>query len=181
MLFHNMFSHAHAIDANLSKAGQGRPAAGVYPQLPDAFFLAENSRQKGFGNMRSFPLFSELEAHRDKANEAFHHNVKPVLMERLQEFGFAPASEASPGILQLTEAATDNCYILAIHPYELDIHFQHVKTGEQILICSISNLELSAHVMMEIIIDSIDSWLQYGVIYDYAKAQLLEERAKARA
>ena len=35
--------------------------------------------------------------------------------------------------------------------------------------------------MMEIIIDSIDSWLQYGVIYDYNKAQLLEERAKARA
>ena len=131
--------------------------------------------------MRSFPLFSELEAHRDKVNEAFHHNVKPVLMDRLQEFGFAPASEASPGILQLTEAATHNCYILAIHPYEIDIHFQHVKTGEQILICSISNLELSAHVMMEIIIDSIDSWLQYGVIYDYAKAQLLEERAKARA
>ena len=84
--------------------------------------------------MRSFPLFSELEAHRDKVNEAFHHNVKPVLMDRLQEFGFAPASEASPGILQLTEAATHNCYILAIHPYEIDIHFQHVKTGEQILI-----------------------------------------------
>ena len=39
--------------------------------------------------MRSFPLFSELEAHRDKVNEAFHHNVKPVLMDRLQEFGFA--------------------------------------------------------------------------------------------
>lgn len=131
--------------------------------------------------MRSFPLFSELEAHRDKANETFHHSVKPVLMERLQEFGFRPVNENSPGLLQLTESATQNCYILTVHPYEIAIHFQHVKTGEQVRICSISNLELSAHVMMEIIIDSIDSWLQYGVIYDYVKAQLLEERANARS
>ena len=38
--------------------------------------------------MRSFPLFSELEAERDKVNEAFHKNVEPQLIERLIEFGF---------------------------------------------------------------------------------------------
>lgn len=126
--------------------------------------------------MRSFPLFSELEEHRDKANAAFHHSVRPVLTDRLQEFGFQPVNEESSGTMQIVEKATNNKYILTIHPYEIMIRFRHVKTGEQVLICSISNLELSAHVMMEIIINSIDSWLQYGVVYDYAKAQKLEDR-----
>ena len=57
---------------------------------------------------------------------------------------------------------------------------QTVKTGEQLLICSISNFELSAHVILDIIIDSIDSWLQYGELYDYKDAQNLTERAKKR-
>ncbi|SHL06600.1 hypothetical protein SAMN05216582_13824 [Selenomonas ruminantium] len=130
--------------------------------------------------MVTFPLFSELEKHRDEANEKFHHNIKPLLIERLREFGFVHASEEAPGIMELQEQATQNKYLLTIRKYEIIIQFQHVKTGEQVVICAISNLELSAHVIMDIIIDSIDSWLQYGVVYDYKKAQLLEDRAKRR-
>ena len=36
--------------------------------------------------------------------------------------------------------------------------------------------DINRKTMMEIIINSIDSWLQYGVVYDYAKAQKLEDR-----
>ena len=131
--------------------------------------------------MITFPLFSELEKHRDEANENFHHNIKPLLLERLQAFGFQNVSEEATGLMQLQEKSTHNTYTLTIRQYELTINFQHVKTGEQVLICSISNFELSAHVIMDIIIDSIDSWLQYGVVYDYKKAQQLEERARKRA
>lgn len=130
--------------------------------------------------MITFPLFSELEQHRDAANENFHHNIKPLLVERLKDFGFQAVNEDASGIMQLQEKATQNSYILTIRKYEITINFQHVKTGEQVLICSISNLELSAHVIMDIIIDSIDSWLQYGVVYDYKKAQQLEARARKR-
>ena len=42
---------------------------------------------------------------------------------------------------------------------------------EKLLICEISNFALSAHTIMNILIASIDSWLQYGVVYDYRKAQ----------
>jgi len=131
-------------------------------------------------NMITFPLFTELEKHRDEANENFHRNIRPQLVERLKAFGFASISEDVTGIMQLQEKSTQNKYVLAISKYEITIHFQHVKTGEQLLICSISNFELSAHVILDIIIDSIDSWLQYGEIYDYKAAQNLTERAKKR-
>ena len=130
--------------------------------------------------MITFPLFSELEKHRDTANKNFHHNIKPLLLERLKAFGFQNVGEESAATMQLKENATQNSYMLTIRQYEITIYFEHIKTGEKILICSISNLELSAHVIMDIIIDAIDSWLQYGVVYDYKKAQLLEERVKMR-
>ena len=109
--------------------------------------------------MITFPLFTELEKHRDEANENFHRNIRPQLVERLKAFGFESISEDVTGIMQLQEQSTQNKYVLAIRKYEITIHFQHVKTGEQLLICSISNFELSAHVILDIIIDSIDSWL----------------------
>ena len=56
------------------------------------------------------------------------------------------------------------------------MEFCHIKTQEKILICEISNFNLSAHTIMNILIASIDSWLQYGVIYDYRKAQEFEKR-----
>ena len=140
--------------------------------------------------MITFPLFTELEKHRDEANENFHRNIRPQLVERLnirpqlverlKAFGFVSISEDVTGIMQLQEQSTQNKYVLAIRKYEITIHFQHVKTGEQLLICSISNFELSAHVILDIIIDSIDSWLQYGELYDYKAAQNLTERAKKR-
>ena len=130
--------------------------------------------------MITFPLFAELERHRDEANSNFHHNIKPLLLERLKDFGFVQTNEDVPGLMELQEKATQNKYLLTLHRYEIIIQFQHVKTGEHVLICAISNLELSAHVIMDTIINSIDSWLQYGVVYDYKKAQGLEERARKR-
>ena len=38
--------------------------------------------------MITFPLFTELEKHRDEANENFHRNIRPQLVERLKAFGF---------------------------------------------------------------------------------------------
>ncbi|MCR5757441.1 MAG: addiction module toxin RelE [Selenomonas sp.] len=131
--------------------------------------------------MITFPLFTELEKHRDAANENFHRNVSPQLIDRLKTFGFEQISKDDVEIMQIQEKSTQNKYVLAIHKYEITIHFHHVKTGEQLLICSISNFELSAHVILDIIIDSIDSWLQYGEIYDYKAAQNLTERAKRRS
>lgn len=124
--------------------------------------------------MITFPLFSELESRRDKTNAAFHHSTKPILLERLAQFGFQTISDDAPGLMRLTETATQNVYFLSIRQYEISIHFQHVKTGQQVLICEISNLELNAHTIMDIIIKSIDCWLQYGVVYDYVKAQKME-------
>ena len=131
--------------------------------------------------MTSFPLFTELEEHRDKANATFHHNTKPVLVERLQMFGFERIESENRELYRLTEKATGNHYLLEISQYEITVKFKHIKSGEEVKVCSISNFELSAHTMMEIIINTIDSWLQYGVIYDYATAQKFDERAKARA
>ena len=56
--------------------------------------------------MFNFPTFAELEAKRDKINSEFHHNTKPVLVDRLQQFGFQLVNEEAPGIMQLTEQAT---------------------------------------------------------------------------
>lgn len=121
--------------------------------------------------MFNFPTFAELEATRDKINADFHHSTKPVLIERLHHFGFQAISDDAPGIMQFSEQATDNKYLLTIRQYEITVAFQHIKTNQQIKICEISNLALSAHTILEIIINSIDCWLQYGVIYDYIKAQ----------
>ncbi len=104
-------------------------------------------------------MFTELEKHRDEANENFHRNIKPQLVEWLQAFGFTSIDEDNTSIMQLQEKSTQNKYVLSIRKYEITIHFQHIKTEEQLLICSISNFELSAHLIMDIIIDSIDSWL----------------------
>ena len=41
----------------------------------------------------TFPLFTELEKHRDEANENFHRNIRPQLVEWLKAFGFASISE----------------------------------------------------------------------------------------
>ena len=84
--------------------------------------------------MITFPLFTELEKHRDEANENFHRNIRPQLVERLKAFGFESISEDVTGIMQLQEQSTQNKYVLAIRKYEITIHFQHVKTGEQLLI-----------------------------------------------
>lgn len=124
--------------------------------------------------MRSFPLFSELEAERDKVNEAFHRNVEPQLIERLKEFGFMQPDPAVPTKLVLAEKATDNLYHLSINRYSITVQFQHVKRGEVKLICDISNFGMNAHNVMNIIIKCVDCWLQYGVVYDYVAAQKLE-------
>ncbi len=125
--------------------------------------------------MFNFPTFAELEAKRDKINSEFHHNTKPVLVDRLQQFGFQLVNEKAPGIMQLTEQATGNHYLLTIRQYEILVHFQHIKNDQQIKICEISNLSLSAHTIIDIIIKSIDCWLQYGVVYDYVKAQEIQK------
>ncbi|MBQ7478339.1 MAG: addiction module toxin RelE [Selenomonadaceae bacterium] len=124
--------------------------------------------------MFSFPTFSELEARRDKVNADFQRNTKPVLAERLQQFGFHLIDPDYTGIMKLTEGATGNHYLLSFHPYSIIVMFQHIKTDKQVKICEISNFALSAHTIMEIIITSIDCWLQYGVVYDYVKAQEME-------
>lgn len=124
--------------------------------------------------MLSFPTFSELEAKRDKVNADFHRNTKPILVERLQQFGFQPVDPEYTGLMKLTEAATGNHYLLAFHPYSIIVMFQYVKTDKHVTICDISNFALSAHNIMEILISSVDCWLQYGVVYDYVKAQDME-------
>ena len=126
--------------------------------------------------MITFPLFSELEKNRDQANEFFHRKIKPQLIERLKHFGFSQAG-AGENQLQLAEQATGNLYCLSIHPYEIRVQFEHIKTGERQLICEISNFALSAHDMLDIIISCVDCWLQYGVIYDYVAAQKIEQSA----
>ncbi len=125
--------------------------------------------------MLSFPLFSDLESKRDRINEAFHRDTKPVLAERLQQFGFKPVDANHIELMKLSESATNNEYMLSFSPYAITVYFQHIKTHEQIKICDISNFALSAHTIMDIIINSINCWLQYGVIYEYVKAQKLEE------
>lgn len=123
--------------------------------------------------MRSFPLFSELEAKRDEINSRFHRETKPLLIERFQEFGFVPLKEGSPEYMVLREKSTENQYLLSIRKYEIRIDFEHVGRGEKVRICEISNFGLSAHTIMNIAIRSIDCWLQYGVVLDYNKAQHL--------
>ena len=109
--------------------------------------------------------------HKDKINADFHHSTKPVLMERLQHFGFHAINDDAPGIMQLSEQATGNNYLLTLRQYEIIVSFQHVKNNQQVKICEISNLALSAHTILDIIIKSVDCWLQYGIVYDYVKAQ----------
>ena len=53
--------------------------------------------------MITFPLFTELEKHRDEANENFHRNIRPQLVERLKTFGFVSISEDVTGLMQLQE------------------------------------------------------------------------------
>jgi hypothetical protein len=126
--------------------------------------------------MFNFPTFAELEEARDKINADFHRNTKPILIERLQHFGFEAISDDTPGIMQLAEQATNNKYLLTIRQYEITVCFQHIKNDQQIKICEISNLALSAHAILDIIIKSIDCWLQYGVVYDYIQAQNINSK-----
>ena len=121
--------------------------------------------------MISFPVFSELEAKRDEANSRFHRETEPLLIERFQQFGFQPQDADDLSHMVLTEKSTGNHYLLTIKKYAITVEFKHVKTGSSLLICEISNFSLSAHSIMNIMIESIDSWLQYGVIYDYHQAQ----------
>ncbi len=121
--------------------------------------------------MISFPTFLELEAKRDEVNGRFHRETEPLLIERFQQFGFKPQSENDKNHMILTEKSTNNNYLLELKPYEIIVEFEHVKTGERIKICEITNFALSAHTIMNIVIASVDSWLQYGVVYDYANAQ----------
>ncbi|MBQ1941813.1 MAG: addiction module toxin RelE [Selenomonadaceae bacterium] len=121
--------------------------------------------------MRSFPLFEELEAERDKINEEFHKTTEPQLIERLKEFGFMQPDPDKPTKLVLAEKSTENVYHLSINKYSVTIQFQHVRSGEVKLICDISNFALSTHNMMNIIIQCVDYWLQYGIVYDYLSAQ----------
>lgn len=124
--------------------------------------------------MISFPTFLELEAKRDEINSRFHRETEPLLIERFQQFGFKPQSTDNMSHMILTEKSTGNNYLLVMKPYEITVQFEHVKDGRRITICEISNFALSAHTIMNILIASIDSWLQYGVIYDYQKAQKLK-------
>lgn len=124
--------------------------------------------------MRSFPLFSELEEERDKVNASFHKNTEPQLLERLKEFGFMQPNPEVPTKLVLAEKATDNLYHLSINRFSVTIQFQHVRSGEVKLICDLSNFAMNTHAMMDLIIKCIDSWLQYGVVYDYLTAQDLK-------
>ena len=121
--------------------------------------------------MISFPIFSELEEKRDEINKRFHRESEPLLVERFQQFGFAWQDDADRQHMVLTEKSTGNQYLLTMGIYSITVTFEHVKTGERLLICEISNFSLSAHRIMDILIASIDSWLQYGVIYDYRQAQ----------
>lgn len=121
--------------------------------------------------MISFPIFSELEAKRDETNSRFHRETEPQLIERFQQFGFKPQAEDDLHHMVLTEKRTGNHYLLTLGTYAITVEFRHIRTGETVTICEISNLALSAHNIMNILIESIDSWLQYGVIYDYRKAQ----------
>lgn len=125
--------------------------------------------------MRSFPLFKELEAERDKVNAEFHKATKPQLIERLKEFGFMQPDPDNPTKLVLAEKSTDNVYHLSINRYSVTVQFQHVRTGEVKLICDISNFAMNTHNMMNVIIKCVDYWLQYGVVYDYVSAQGFRE------
>ena len=123
--------------------------------------------------MRSFPTFAELEVKRNAINTRFHRETKPLLIERFQEFGFVPANTNTKEYMVLAEASTGNHYLLNITKYEIRVDFEHVSRHEIVKICEISNLGLSAHTIMNIIINAIDCWLQYGVVLDYVKAQHL--------
>ena len=118
-----------------------------------------------------FPVFTELEKKRDEINDHFHRDTEPQLVERVQQFGFVPVQPGDLQHMRLKEQSTANEYLLTFRPYEIRVEFCHVKTQEKLLICEISNFALSAHSIMNILIASIDSWLQYGVIYDYRTAQ----------
>ena len=113
-----------------------------------------------------FPVFAELEQKRDEINAHFHKETEPQLVERVQQFGFVPVQPGDLKHMLLKEKSTSNEYLLTFRPYEIRVEFCHIKTQEKILICEISNFNLSAHTIMNILIASIDSWLQYGVIYD---------------
>ena len=91
------------------------------------------------------------------------------------KFGFVPRDGEDAHYMSLKEKSTGNLYLLTCSAYEITIMFEHVRTGEAIKICEISNFALSAHTIMNIVIASIDSWLQYGVVYDYRKAQNFED------
>lgn len=131
--------------------------------------------------MRSFPLFVELEAKRDTVNAKFHRETEPQIIERLKEFGFAPREDGDDHDMYIKEKSTGNIYLLTCSAYEITVMFEHIKTGEGIKICEISNFALSAHTIMNIIIASIDSWLQYGVVYDYRTAQHFTEGSETAA
>jgi len=124
--------------------------------------------------MIDFPVFSELEAKRDTINGKFHRQTKPQLLERLQQFGFQPLSDAYPDRLILREKSTGNAYILNFSPYAICVYFEHIRSAQKVKICEISNFALNAYTIMSILIRSIDSWLQYGVVYDYISAQKFE-------
>ena len=126
--------------------------------------------------MINFPLFSELEAKRDRINAAFHKETEPQLVERLKQFGFQPVSEDMPGTFMLCEQSTGNRYLRAITRYTITVRFQHVRNGETVKICEISNLELNAHEMLQLIIRAIDSYLQYGLVIDYEHLQFTKLR-----
>ena len=121
--------------------------------------------------MINFPLFSELEADRDRINESFHKETEPKLIERLKQFGFSPVSESMPKTMILTETSTGNHYLLSVTRYAIMVWFQHIKNGDTVKICELSNLELSAHDMMDLIIRAINSYLQYGIVIDYRREQ----------
>ena len=123
-----------------------------------------------------FPVFAELEQKRDEINAHFHKETEPQLVERVQQFGFVPVQPGDLKHMLLKEKSTSNEYLLTFRPYEIRVEFCHIKKKKKILICEISNFNLSAHTIMNILIASIDSWLQYGVIYDYRKAQEFEKR-----
>ena len=125
-----------------------------------------------------FPVFTELEKKRDQINDHFHKETEPQLVERVQQFGFVPVQPGDLQHMRLKEQSTANEYLLTFRPYEIRVEFCHVKTQERLLICEISNFALSAHQIMNILIASIDSWLQYGVIYDYRAAQHYGEDEK---
>ena len=125
-----------------------------------------------------FPVFTELEKKRDEINDHFHRDTEPQLVERVQQFGFVPVQPGDLQHMRLKEQSTANEYLLTFRPYEIRVEFCHVKTQKKLLICEISNFALSAHSIMNILIASIDSWLQYGVIYDYRTAQHYGEETK---